>query len=95
MPAVQIGSVQISNSVAAGASVWWYDVPRGRWLAAAQLEGGGPAAAVAWAPAGGRPSELVATARGDTVSLWHLSGAIDEMKVADAAPLAAFRDLPC
>ncbi len=66
--------------------MWWHDAPRMRWVVAAALAGGAPAA-VAWAPTGGRPTELVATAHGDTVSIWHLTGPADELQVLCCAVL--------
>jgi WD40 repeat protein len=81
------------GSVGGGALVWALRRGTMRWelvgaLGDARADyGGAPVAAVAWAPAAGRPRELLAAAAGGRVVLWALRGAADAPEAERVAVL--------
>ena len=91
-PASGLPPLLLVGTAAAGAQVWAYQRQLMRWQQVGSLGGpadygGRPVADVAWAPAMGRPFDLVAVAAGPVVLLWRLDGGADAVEGEQLARL--------
>lgn len=72
----------LSVGTAQGARVWFYRSTLGDWVKAAALDTHNEAVtAIDWAPAIGRPVELIATASTGGTHIWTLKGKANDLQV--------------